>query len=268
MAAEIIYRVLRSMAEFEQVAGLERIIWNMPAKDSLSGDVLRSITHNGGVLIGAEADGELVGFTFGFASRSGGSWRLWSHATGVAKAVQGRGVGFQLKQAQRKWALENDYSIIAWTYDPMQRGNANFNMCRLGAIANVYHLDYYGEMADGINVGMKSDRFEAVWSLQDQRVVALTEGKSPVPVVAEYPENDFILRVVGDAFVTQPVDLTKQWLFAEIPYRLRALKQDKIDKARAWQLALRDVMLDAMGQGYTAVDFVTEENRCWYVLSR
>jgi chorismate synthase len=263
----IVYRTLNTIEEFSQVARLEAEIWEMPQEEADSPYIMQAITHNGGVVIGAEIDGRLIGFALALPGRRGDSWLLWSHATGVVKAYQGQGIGFALKQAQRDWALAHGYSIIAWTFDPMQRGNANFNIRKLGATVHTYFVNHYGVMTDGINAGMPSDRVEAVWRLQDERVIAHADG-NPTALVTDYPEEAFLLRHTGDALVTRSVRTDVRWNFVEIPFNLQTLKAEDIEQAKAWQLALRKVMLSALDQGYTVVDFVTEGARCWYVLTK
>ena len=67
---------------------------------------------------------------------------------------------------------------MAWTFDPLQAGNANFNFNRLGTTARIYSVNHYGDMQDGINAGMASDRLEAQWQLDSPHVIALAEGRA------------------------------------------------------------------------------------------
>ena len=267
MTDNIVYRTLTTIEEFFQVSRLEAEIWDMPYAQAESPHIMQAITHNGGVLIGAEVDGRLIGFTFGLPARRGHTWLLWSHMTGVVQTYQGAGIGFVLKQEQRKWALAHDYPTIGWTFDPMQRGNANFNLRKLGATANQYILNLYGVMTDGINAGLPSDRFEVMWHLQSERVTAHADGNA-TPWVTDYPENAFLLRSDGATLMTPPAAPDARCCFVEIPYNLRTLKTERIDLAQKWQMTFREVMLTAMEQGYTVVDFVTQGERCWYVLTK
>ena len=54
-----------------------------------------------------------------------------------------------------------------WTFDPLVRANARFNLVKLGAVAVAYLTDFYGEMQDGINAGDRSDRCAVKWELDD-----------------------------------------------------------------------------------------------------
>ena len=59
---------------------------------------------------------------------------------------RGSSVGFALKQHQRAWALQRGLSRITWTFDPLVRRNAYFNLVKLGATAVAFHRDFYGSM--------------------------------------------------------------------------------------------------------------------------
>jgi predicted GNAT superfamily acetyltransferase len=268
MTDNIIYRTLHTPQEFKQVQQLHISIWGDSLEGIISTRIMNATSHNGGVMIGAEDKDQLIGFCFALPGKRDNDWFLWSQITGVSAKYRGQGIGFHLKQEQRKWALVHDYSTIRWTFDPMRRGNAHFNMRLLATTSNIYRVNIYGKMDDAINAGMQSDRFEAVWNLQDKRVIALAEGNDPVPLTTDYPQDAFLLRVDGDKLLTQPPAGNSQWYFVEIPYNFPQLKQDGIDKAKRWQLSLRNTLLSAFVAGYVAVDFVRQDNRCWYVLQK
>ena len=56
-------------------------------------------------------------------------------------------------------------TTVTWTYDPLIRRNAFFNLTRLGARPVEYLVDFYGEMTDAINAGQGSDRLMLHWDL-------------------------------------------------------------------------------------------------------
>ena len=59
--------------------------------------------------------------------------------------------------------------MIAWAFDPLQAGNAHFNLARLGATAGRYIDNMYGERTDALNAGVPTDRLIAEWDV-DRRV--------------------------------------------------------------------------------------------------
>ena len=87
----------------------------------------------GGYISGAYAGDELIGASAGFLGRRAGELHLHSHISGVIAARQSRHVGVALKQHQRAWALARGIDSIEWTFDPLVRRNAFFNLVKLGA---------------------------------------------------------------------------------------------------------------------------------------
>ena len=59
---------------------------------------------------------------------------------------------------------------MTWTYDPLESRNAYLNVHKLGAACRSYIRDYYGPMADGLNVGLPSDRLRVEWWISSERV--------------------------------------------------------------------------------------------------
>lgn len=266
----VIIRELRAMPELYALVEMQQAIWGMSPAEATSPYLMNAAIHNGGVVLGAEHAGQLVGFCFGFAARRGADWLLWSHMAGVLPAFHEHGIGLKLKLAQRLWALEHGYPVIGWTIDPLQRGNANFNFRRLGVTASVYYVNHYGEMTDAINAGLASDRLEVRWALTDERVAACAAGHPPAETALPGETAALLLRAgAGQALLQAPeTAFERPVCFAEIPYHVNALKHDDLEQARRWQLALRWAIQEALRQGYVVVDFVSQEQRGWYVLQR
>lgn len=262
------YRVVDDPEELKAIAELQTIVWSMPASEAVPHNMLFAIIHGGGNVIRADLDGELVGFTLGLVALHSEEKRLWSHMAGVVPRCQGKGIGSGLKFAQRRWALEHGYKIIAWTFDPLQRGNANFNMHVLKATANTYHINFYGTMTDGINAGMPSDRMEAVWELEAAPVIAAEKAAPTAPVISQFPREQFLLYSddAGQTHLQLPSNWSNRWYFVEIPYQISRLKRENLAAAQAWQESLRQAMRWAFAQGCRAVDFAEDGSRCWYIL--
>ncbi|MEQ8678007.1 MAG: GNAT family N-acetyltransferase [Aggregatilineales bacterium] len=263
-------REVRTMSEFDTLVKLQQAIWGMPVESVTSSYVMMATIHTGGVVIGAERNGELVGFCFAFVAWRGDRPFLWSHMAGVLPEYRGQGIGSMLKHAQRKWALEHDYSIISWTFDPIQYGNANFNFRHLGCVADSYLVNHYGEMTDEINAGLASDRLEVRWQLHDARVIASAEAGLPDNIITPNDDGTFILQA-DEAY--EPLRATETAFeqvtcFAEVPYNINTLKRDDIEKAKRWQIGLRWALQEAFQRGFFITNFAGKENRGWYVLTR
>jgi predicted GNAT superfamily acetyltransferase len=265
----ITYRELHTIDELNRVFDLEQSVWDMTPADAVPAALLISVAGNGGVVIGAEEDGELVGFAFGIPARKGKQWYLWSYMAGVAPEHQAQGIGVGLKAAQRQWALDHDYDVIKWTFDPMQRANANFNFRRLGVIAERYHVNRYGTMTDGLNAGMQSDRLEVTWNLTDPMVNALLSGEKASSVSATLPPHAILVAFEGDQIQTSSIDHSQPELYIEIPPDLALLKYTHLDVAQRWQLAMRESFIRAFDAGYIAQRMVTSpDGHEWYGLVR
>jgi predicted GNAT superfamily acetyltransferase len=266
------YREIRETNELQRIVDMELAIWASGYESAVPHNMLVAIVHSGGMVIGADDGVQLVGFALALPARRPDGLILWSHMAGVLPSVQRQGIGLGLKLAQREWALAHDYSVIAWTFDPLQRGNANFNLRMLGGRGLSYHVNFYGDMLDGINAGMPSDRLEIVWSLHDPRVTQAAQGKQIEPLTTTVSDTHFLLFAdehgnphPGYA-ISRP--LTEAWYSIQIPYHIGALKRSDMALAKSWQIGLRQTMQTALSHGYVAVDFVTEGERCWYVMGK
>lgn len=282
MSDTITIRELRTMPDINATVELQKAVWGMTDVEVSSPHTLRAIVHAGGAVIGAEAEGRLVGFCFGMAAWREGELWLWSHMAGVRPEYQGRGVGLKLKLAQREWALSKGFRRMAWTFDPMQSGNANFNFNRLGTTARNYSVNHYGDMQDGINAGMASDRLEAQWRLDAPRVIALIErgGSNPPPpnplphkgggAGNDFPEAFNLVYVdeAGELRHEQPANFSAARYGIEIPMNIAALKVDDLERAKTWQLSVRRAITSLLGAGYIVSGFVRDRTRARYIMSR
>jgi predicted GNAT superfamily acetyltransferase len=261
-------RPLESILDLECATDLEIAVWDVDPRGAVPASLMHASILSGGIVLGAFDRERMVGMSYAFPARRGTKWMLWSHMTGVHRDYQGQGIGFRLKQAQRHWALQHGYSCIAWTFDPLQRGNAHFNLHLLGATAGEYHVDFYGQMTDAININLPSDRLEARWDLRSTHVSSLAEGNGSGAVVGDYPDDRFLLRV-GDSGhpLVREAEIVVPSCFVEIPFELAQLKLRTLDLAYNWRIALRRVLQDAFVRGYILTDFIVAQGRCWYVLS-
>lgn len=263
------YRVLTTIAEFHQAGELEGLVWRADRREIVPSSMIRAIALNGGLAIGAFDGDDMVGMSLAFTGIRGGKFILWSHMTGVHLDYQGRDIGFTLKQYQRTWALGRGFEEIRWTFDPLQRGNANFNLRRLGVVANLYHEDFYGTLDDGINGHSPSDRLEVVWRLHDSRVGALASGQLQLP--SHSVRDDALLLAPDDSgkpAERTSIDRAGDPSFVEIPANITALARVNRNAVAEWRLAVRRTLQAAFSRGYTAVDFVPTAASGAYVLER
>ena len=95
--------------------------------------MLTAIAHSGGYVAGAFDGTRMVGASVGFLADHHGDQALHSHITGVVDPMRHAGVGRAIKLHQRRWAAERELRSITWTFDPLVRRNAWFNIAVLGA---------------------------------------------------------------------------------------------------------------------------------------
>jgi predicted GNAT superfamily acetyltransferase len=155
------FRDLVTADELAALPPFERSIWGGEF-ELVSVNVLVATVSEGGMAIGAFDEGRLVGAVYGFATREPDV--LHSHYLAVEPAYRRRGLAKELKLRQRHWCLERDITSMRWTFDPLQLGNAHFNIEVLGAVGQRYHANHYGVLG-GINGGLPSDRVTVRWDL-------------------------------------------------------------------------------------------------------
>jgi predicted GNAT superfamily acetyltransferase len=148
--------------------------------------LLRALDHAGNTVLVATSEGAagaavagtepaFVGAALGFLGWTGGI-HLHSHMAAVAPGLRGGGVGYALKLFQRAVCLEHGVDEMRWTFDPLIRRNAHFNLVKLGAEVTAFHPDFYGRLDDAISGGDRSDRFEVRWRLNSPRTLAALAG--------------------------------------------------------------------------------------------
>lgn len=193
-------RLLTTLPELGAVDEMFTSVWGA-GTPVIGLEILRALSHAGGYVAGAYRGGELVGASVGFVGQRDGRVSLHSHATGVSPRARGLHLGRALKMHQRAWSLEHGIRLVTWTFDPLVRRNAWFNIARLGATPAEYLVDFYGPMADAINAGDPSDRLLMVWDLESA-LPALDVGTDAHRIVAT-PEDIEMLRSVDPAEATR-----------------------------------------------------------------
>ncbi|MFN2595087.1 MAG: GNAT family N-acetyltransferase [Actinomycetota bacterium] len=256
-------RLLFDVDDMTAVEDLFQQVWAAGKVEHLvSRSLLRALAHSGGYVSGAFRDGVLVGASVGFLARHHGHLQLHSHISGVTPKLQGASVGFALTQHQRAWSLDEGLDEIVWTFDPLVRMNAYFNLTKLGAGIVGYEPNFYGEMPDGINRGDESDRCLVSWQLTSSRAVAAAQGSAD-PVV---PLRDATVILEEDED-GRPVskDGEGRVLLAWVPQDIVEVRQHDPALASSWRAALRGTFGDAVSDGYTATAMTRAG---WYVLKK
>ncbi|MDE1175829.1 MAG: GNAT family N-acetyltransferase [Edaphobacter sp.] len=166
----------RSFEELDGMVHLQKIVWNAGDLDAEGRPIFVVAQRFSGQVLGAfTPDGSMIGFSLAFADRQPG--HIHSHRVAVLPEWQNAGIGRALKLAQREHALRAGFSVMHWTFDPMQDRNAWFNLVRLGATSHIYIRNIYGITASPLHAGLPTDRLLLEWDLQGERALRALAGE-------------------------------------------------------------------------------------------
>lgn len=193
-------RTLHDPAEMASIVTVFQQVWGS-VTPIVGVELLRAIEHGGGYVAAAFDAGNIVGASFGFLARHHGAEALHSHVTGILPGVQHGGVGRAMKQHQREWAAARGIPWITWTFDPLVRRNAWFNIEVLHARIDEYLVNFYGPMTDSVNAQDETDRLVVAWPTNPETPpVEAPAGTRRVEVPT--PEDIVVLRRTDPAEAT------------------------------------------------------------------
>ena len=146
--------------------------------------------------------------------------------------------------------------MARWTFDPLVARNAWFNLGKLGAVADRFGRAFYGEMADEINRGDRTDRLVVRWDLDpdpfrgsclraaDRAGRRRSIRRAPVPVAGTAPSSE------GGV--------------VEVPREHAELRQRDADLASRWRDAAAAALEACFGAGLIVGAF--DRDRSAYAL--
>ena len=254
-------RMLSTMEELAELQQVESMVWKM---DSTPLHQTYTALLNGGILLGAYDGKKMVGFLYSFAGFTDGSVYLCSHMLGILTDYRMEGLGERMKLKQAELARDAGYSMITWTFDPLESQNAYLNLHKLGATGAIYDEDHYGEMNDGLNQGLPSDRFQVKWHLNEER-----------PKQTYSFDKEKLLLEVDSAgnplAIEDKVDLNRgNVFFVAIPMNFQEIKQINFELAKRWRMETRYVFQSLFQAGFQATDLLLDEQSSlsYYVFTR
>lgn len=239
-------REVSSIEDYDACIRLQREVFGLPDLEISPRRHLIVSRKAGGWTLGAFVDDRLIGFVHHLAAVQGDEIFGYSHMMAVAAEYQNKGVGAQLKWAQRTRALAEGRNFIKWTFEPMRARNAYFNLNRLGVVVREYAVNFYGtdyvtnpaERGSAVS-GMDSDRLFANWELNSPRVESLSQ------------RQDYQLGEAERAI--------------EIPGDFTVLLQSEPQKAKREALRVREEFLNALNDGFVCRAFDRDAERPRYL---
>lgn len=282
-------RSIESNEELRKLETLQKRAWDMEDIEIIPARTMHAIWYNGGVLLGAYDGDELVGFVFGVLGTVRGlhnridqvaaaRLQLYSTILGVLPEYRNRGVAYQLKVAQREFALRLGIRLVTWTFDPLVSGNGWLNIGKLGAVCHQYIRDYHGELG-GINAGLNTDRFYVEWWVTGNRVRGrvgrsrrplsydqLIAGRAVLINEAAYDERGLLAPPASFA------ESESNLVLVEIPPDIQAIKREDLELARSWRAHTRALFEHYFAHQFIVTDFARREDetgqpRSYYVLT-
>ena len=258
-------RDLRGLDDYRAVVDLERAIWDYTdMADVVTVPVFIITVKRGGILIGAfDASGEMAGFAYSIVGMKHGQPMQWSHMMGVLPAHRRSGLGMALKLAQRERALAGGFTLMEWTFDPLQALNAHLNFTRLGVVCGEYVENLYGESTSALHRGTPTDRFVVEWQMASPHVARRVEGPRQLTVRASDAAEAPTVNTTTPAGSwlapgSRDLDVTTRRIWVEIPLSFTELQREDADLALVWRYHTREIFEAYFSRGYRAVDFELE----------
>ncbi len=172
-------RTCHTEGDFRQVLALQKEVWGFEDAELVPVRMFVVGEKVGGHVLGAFDGNTLVGYSYGIPGVRAGHAYIHSHMLAVRENLRNSGLGRALKLMQRELCQRQGFTLIEWTFDPLEIKNSWFNLERLGAIVRRYVVNQYGITASPLQGGLPTDRLVAEWWLNSDRVRHTLEHGRP-----------------------------------------------------------------------------------------
>jgi predicted GNAT superfamily acetyltransferase len=255
-AAGVRLSPLRTVEDAEAIGDIITSTWG---EQPIGTEIPVALAESGNEPYGAFDGDQLVAFVLGWAGVVDEGLHVHSHMLAARPDRRHAGVGYALKLAQRAHALDHGIHVVRWTFDPLVARNAYFNLTKLGATAVRFGRAFYGEMADDLNRGDRSDRLVVRWDLDEG------PGRPASP-----PIDGYVLRREGEGLDPRPVRSPPPGVLdrvgVEIPADYPALREKDPLLAAAWRDAVAESVEACFAAELVATAF--DRDRSAYVFTR
>lgn len=246
---ETTLRRLETTDDMRLIQTLEREVWDM---DPIPTHQTFTASKNGGILVGAFNEGKLIGYCYGFAGFKRGKAYLCSHMMGIHPAFQSAGVGQMLKEEQRKIAQEIGYDLIQWTFDPLESRNAYLNTSKLNGICSTYLENCYGEMDDGLNRGLPTDRLQIEWWISSNHVENRWKPDQ-FHFTVPFETRTTVLGHPILEVLEEELDVQLEAFEIPVPQQFQTIKKEDPELALDWRIKIRRIFQQLFANGYALV---------------
>lgn len=277
-------KALHSLEEMYAAVELQMIYWGSEIESLVPAHMLFSIVNSGGHVLVAFDDDRMIGVLIGLIAAEWGEkparegLYIASKRMVVLPEYRSKGVGYQLKLAQRDMAIQQGIDLVSWTFDPLLATNAYFNLHKLGCVSRTYLENYYGTRGDttGLTIMGVSDRLKVEWWVNNPQVESRLQGQfTPIdvlPMLRERVVNPVeIIRhlILPGEEITQ---VESEYCLIEIPVNYMAVVESDPPIGEIWREQTREAFLTMLSSGYTVRDFcrldVEGLNRAFYLLQK
>lgn len=252
----VIYKEVKEREGIVGMQELERLVWDM---EPIPEHQTWTAVKNGGILVGAYDGDDMIGFCYGFAGFDQGKAYLCSHMMGIHPDYRSQGIGERLKWLQRDIAIDKGYDLIRWTFDPLQTRNAYLNLTKLNGVSYTYFVNCYGEMQDGLNKGLPSDRFEVSWHITSPHVEKFsTKEMTETQSLGTYCRDRLSLHL--------PASWDADCYTLPMPADIQTIKENDPRLALDWRLQTREAFMTAFREGYAVVGLQKSGGHYEYII--
>ena len=255
-------RRLRTVSEFDNAVRVLCEAFNADsAVDLVNTSVMVALEMSDNYVAGVFLGDEMAGAAVGWRGRDA---KLHSHIAGIRPKNQSSGLGYLLKMHERSWARDRGMRVVEWTFDPLVRRNAHFNICKFNTRVLQYLKKHYGELTDGLSIDDDTDRLLVEWDLTAAHRPAAPGrecGTDLVGPVSLNPQTwDF--QAFPDATVASADDSIRLVL---TPQDIQSLRLRRPEQVAQWRQAVRRGLVSALDSGFEVTGFTADG--C-YVLRR
>lgn len=262
--SSMIIKNVTTIEELQQVHKLESMVWS--PEDTVPISHTAATIKNGGFILGAFYEEQLIGFQYSFPGFDGIKSYLVSHSLGIHPDFRKLGIGEKLKHEQRELAEKMGYDLISWTYDPLETVNGNLNLHKLGATCTAYIENAYGEMTDGMNDSLSTDRFVVEWAVKkvERESENYEISKLPLLINVEFEDGTLVPRDIN-------LQENSNTLLVPVPGNFQEIKSKNFNAALLWREKTKQVFTHYLKHGWVVTDLVKDpekKNQYMYLLEK